>query len=76
MRGWIGVVPGDIPAEAIEQSGLPEGSVLVSRVDAGSPADSQGVARGDVITVMNISKKAGMHQIEFAYNAPSTTSVR
>ena len=30
----------------------------------------------DVITVMNISKKAGMNQIEFAYNAPSTTSVR
>jgi serine protease DegS len=53
VRGWIGVVPGDIPAEAIEQSGLPEGSVLVSRVDAASPADRQGVARGDVITLMN-----------------------
>ena len=53
VRGWIGVVPGDIPSEAIEQSGLPEGSVLVSRVDPGSPADSQGVARGDVITLMN-----------------------
>ncbi len=53
VRGWIGVVPGDIPPEAIEQSGLPEGSVLVSRVDASSPADRQGVARGDVITLMN-----------------------
>ena len=53
VRGWIGVVPGDIPSEAIEQSGLPDGSVLVSRVDPGSPADSQGVARGDVITSMN-----------------------
>ena len=53
VRGWIGVVPGDIPAEAIEQSGLPEGSVLVSRVNPGSPADRQGVARGDVITLMN-----------------------
>ncbi len=53
VRGWIGVVPGDIPPEAIEQSGLPDGSVLVNRVDPGSPADSQGVARGDVITSMN-----------------------
>jgi serine protease DegS len=53
VRGWIGVVTGDIPAEALAQSGLPEGSVLVGRVDPGSPADSQGVARGDVITQLN-----------------------
>jgi serine protease DegS len=53
VRGWIGVVPGDIPAAALAQSDLPEGSVLVSRVDPGSPADRQGVARGDVITLMN-----------------------
>ena len=26
----------------------------------------------DVVTVMNISKRAGMKQVEFAYNAPST----
>ena len=53
VRGWIGVVPGDIPAGALAQSDLPEGSVLVNRVDPGSPADRQGVARGDVITLMN-----------------------
>jgi serine protease DegS len=53
VRGWIGVVPGDIPAAALAQSDLPEGSVLVNRVDPGSPADRQGVARGDVITLMN-----------------------
>jgi serine protease DegS len=53
VRGWIGVVPADIPPAAIAQSGLPEGSVLVSRVDAGSPADREGVARGDVIMLMN-----------------------
>jgi len=53
VRGWIGVVPGDIPPGALAQSDLPEGSVLVNRVDPGSPADRQGVARGDVITLMN-----------------------
>ena len=53
VRGWIGVVPSDITPEAIEQSGLPDGSVLVRGVYAGSPADTQGVARGDVITQVN-----------------------
>jgi serine protease Do len=53
VRGWIGVVPSDITPEAIEQSGLPDGSVLVRFVYEGSPADDQGVARGDVITQVN-----------------------
>jgi serine protease DegS len=53
VRGWIGVVPSDITPEAIEQSGLPDGSVLVRHVYPRSPADTQGVARGDVITQVN-----------------------
>jgi S1-C subfamily serine protease len=53
VRGWIGVVPSDITAEAIEQSGLPDGSVLVRHVYPQSPADAQAVARGDVITQVN-----------------------
>jgi S1-C subfamily serine protease len=53
VRGWIGVVPSDITPEAIEQSGLPDGSVLVRHVYPHSPADARGVARGDVITQVN-----------------------
>ncbi|HEU5467999.1 MAG TPA: trypsin-like peptidase domain-containing protein [Steroidobacteraceae bacterium] len=53
VRGWIGVVPSDITPEAIEESELPEGSVLVRHVYTGGPAETQGVARGDVITQMN-----------------------
>jgi S1-C subfamily serine protease len=53
VRGWIGVVPSDITPETIEQSGLPDGSVLVRFVYEGSPAEDQGVARGDVITQVN-----------------------
>jgi S1-C subfamily serine protease len=53
VRGWIGVVPGDIAPDAIGQSGLPDGSVLVRHVYPRSPADAQGVARGDVITQVN-----------------------
>jgi serine protease DegS len=53
MRGWIGVVPSDIAPEAIEASGLPEGSVLVRLVYRASPADAQGIMQGDVITQVN-----------------------
>ncbi len=53
VRGWIGVVPSDITPDAIEQAGLPDGSVLVRFVYERSPADEQGVARGDVITQVN-----------------------
>jgi serine protease DegS len=63
VRGWIGVVPANIPAEALEQSGLPEGSVLVSRVDPGSPAERQGIARGDVITQMGGKPLRGAQEL-------------
>lgn len=53
VRGWIGVVPSDITPEAIEQSGLPDGSVLVRLVYRNSPADQQGIRQGDVITQVN-----------------------
>jgi serine protease DegS len=53
IRGWIGVVPSDIAADAIEQSGLPEGSVLVRLVYRDSPAEAQGIRQGDVITQVN-----------------------
>jgi S1-C subfamily serine protease len=63
VRGWIGVVPSDITPEAIEQSGLPDGSVLVRGVYARSPADAQGVARGDVITQLNGQPLRGMQDL-------------
>ncbi len=53
VRGWIGVVPRDLTPDEIEKSGLPDGSVLVRFVYQQSPADTQGVAGGDVITQVN-----------------------
>ena len=53
VRGWIGVVPRDLTPGEIEKSGLPDGSVLVRFVYELSPADTQGVAGGDVITQVN-----------------------
>ncbi len=53
VRGWIGVVPGDLNPSDAAQFGLPEGAVLVRAVYPNSPAAAQGVARGDFITDVN-----------------------
>ncbi|MEX1993560.1 MAG: trypsin-like peptidase domain-containing protein [Steroidobacteraceae bacterium] len=53
VRGWIGVVPRDLTAAEIERTGLTDGAVLVRNVYQGSPANSQGVTPGDVITQVN-----------------------
>jgi serine protease DegS len=53
VRGWIGVIPRDLGAADIAKYGMPEGSVLVGQVYRDSPAGSQGVAPGDVITQVN-----------------------
>ena len=53
VRGWIGVVPGDLNPSDAAQFGLPEGAVLVRAVYPNSPAAVQGVVRGDFITDVN-----------------------
>ncbi|MGE0029541.1 MAG: S1C family serine protease [Steroidobacteraceae bacterium] len=53
VRGWIGVVPRDLTAAEIGQYGIPEGSVLVRNVYQQSPANTQGITPGDVITQVN-----------------------
>jgi len=63
VRGWIGVVPSNIAPEAIQQSGLPDGAVLVRHVYPKSPADAQGVARGDVLTQLNGKPLRGMQDL-------------
>jgi S1-C subfamily serine protease len=63
VRGWIGVVPRNLSAVEVEQSGVPDGSVLVGDVYRGSPAEAQGVARGDVITQVNGSPLRGAQDL-------------
>jgi S1-C subfamily serine protease len=53
VRGWIGVVPGDLNPSDAAQFGLPEGAVLVRAVYPNSPAAAEGVTRGDFITEVN-----------------------
>jgi serine protease DegS len=63
VRGWIGVIPRNLTAAEIEQSGVADGSVLVRGVYRGSPADAQGVASGDVITQVNGSPLRGAQDL-------------
>jgi len=63
VRGWIGVVPRELTAGEAEQFGIPEGSVLVRQVYAGSPANSQGVVRGDVIIEVNGTQLRGAQDL-------------
>jgi len=54
IRGWLGVVPLDLPTARARAMGLPaEGGVVVENYYRGSPADLAGLRRGDVLTHLN-----------------------
>lgn len=63
VRGWIGVVPRDIPAEQAAQFGYPQGSVLIDNLFVGSPALEAGMQPGDVVTEINGQRVLGMHDL-------------
>ncbi len=63
VRGWIGVVPRNLSAAEVEQSGVPDGSVFVRYVYPRSPAETQGVSSGDVITQVNGSPLRGAQDL-------------
>lgn len=51
-RPGIGIVCGSVPAEAIEEYGLPEG-LYITEVSEGSDAKAKGIRPGDVLTHIN-----------------------
>ena len=50
VRGWIGIVPQDVPEYQREQLGLPSAGVLIANLYVGSPAQHAGLQPGDVLT--------------------------
>ncbi len=50
IRGWIGIVPQDVPEYQREQLGLPLTGVLIANTYVGSPAQRAGVQAGDMLT--------------------------
>jgi serine protease DegS len=50
IRGWIGIVPEDVPERQRQRLGLPANGVLILNLYVGSPAQRAGVQPGDVLT--------------------------
>jgi serine protease DegS len=53
IRGWIGIVPEDIPEESAAALGLPHGGVVVGNLFLNSPAVEAGLTLGDLIETID-----------------------
>jgi serine protease DegS len=56
VRGWIGVLPQDLPADQAVQLGYPPEGALIANFFVGSPAIAAGMQRGDVVIEVNGTK--------------------
>jgi serine peptidase DegS len=50
IRGWIGILPVDVPAFQRAQLGFPANGVVIANLYLGSPAQKSGIQPGDVLT--------------------------
>jgi Do/DeqQ family serine protease len=49
IRGWIGIVPEDLPEEQAQQLGLTQAGVVIGNLYVGSPAQRAGLLPGDLL---------------------------
>ena len=49
IRGWIGIVPEDLPEEQAQQLGLAQPGVIIGNLYVGSPAQRAGLQPGDLL---------------------------
>jgi serine protease DegS len=49
IRGWIGIVPQDLPEEQAQQLGLQQAGIVIAFIAPGSPAQSAGLQPGDLL---------------------------
>jgi serine protease DegS len=49
VRGWIGIVPEDLPDEQTQQLGLSQPGVVIGNLYVGSPAQQAGLQPGDLL---------------------------
>jgi len=49
VRGWIGIVPEDVPEEQAQQLGLKQPGVIIGNLYVGSPAQQAGLQPGDLL---------------------------
>jgi len=53
VRGWIGIVPEDIPVEYVRALGLPHAGVVIANLYRDSPALGGGLAVGDMLEAID-----------------------
>ena len=53
IRGWIGIVPEDLPEQQAQQLGLKQAGVVIGNLYVGSPAQHAGLQPGDVLLDIN-----------------------
>jgi serine peptidase DegS len=53
IRGWIGIVPEDLPEERAQQLGLGQAAVIISNLYVGSPAQRAGIQPGDLLLAID-----------------------
>lgn len=56
VRGYLGILPTEVPREAAEEYGLPKGKArgaFVSQVVKGGPAEKAGLRLGDIVLALN-----------------------
>ena len=63
IRGWIGIQPQSLKLEDCQQFGFPPGSVIVTAVYRGAPADQGGVRPGDVVTQIDGKPVTGAEDV-------------
>ena len=55
QRGYLGIQGVDVPSEYVEKFGMPEGA-MVTKITAGSPAETAGLQVSDIITAVDGQK--------------------
>jgi len=53
VRGWIGIVPVDLPEEQARSIGLNQPAVLIENLYVGSPAQQAGLQPGDLLLTLD-----------------------
>ena len=53
IRGWLGFIPQDLPAEQAAELGASHGAVIVENILVSSPAFAAGIRPGDLVIALN-----------------------
>jgi serine protease Do len=74
LEAALGLTVQELMSEVALELGLPkQPALVVTGVDAGSPADEEGVSRGDVILEVNHQEVNNLHDLQVALDRSATT---